>query len=123
MSFDSNNLNKTPEECSDEENLDILYDSNLDDNAEIMQDNDNILQDMSFEEIVEINKENSNEILDQGLNLVQPKKITTEASSIHSYLQQQHQLIKDKKKQTIIDYFVKKYSKKVQIEKTQLIIE
>ncbi|CAG8638202.1 3880_t:CDS:2 [Scutellospora calospora] len=67
------------------------------------------LQNLSFEETAAINEEN----LNKNLGLAQKVKFYT-TTSIHIYLQQQHNLLLEKEK---LNFIIKKYSVEIQAEK------
>jgi hypothetical protein len=151
MSTYSDNSNNTLEECSDEENLQIqldddIYISDLEDvSIEIEQIDEEIMQaiqNISFDEVVAINEEN----LEKALELSQQAKLIsrvesdvwkfvdketrqcskcskifkpkTATSSIRIHLQHKHELLLKKD----LDSISKKYSPKIQAEKTQAIL-
>ncbi|CAG8631490.1 4121_t:CDS:2, partial [Scutellospora calospora] len=90
------------------------------------------LQNLSFEETATINEED----LNKNLELAQKKyvdeetqkclkcskifNLTTATTSIHTHLQQQHNLLLEKEKSNLL---IKKYSVEIQAEKTQPIFE
>ncbi|CAG8841756.1 26863_t:CDS:1, partial [Gigaspora margarita] len=149
----SNNSNNTPEDCSEEKNLQAQLDDDIyindpdNDSIEIELDEEEIvkgIQNMSFEEAVVMNKDNleRNLELSQQVKLISKAesavwkyvnketrqcskcsaifKLTISTSSICSHLQNQHKLLLNKE---ILDSIVKKYSLKIQAEKTQTILK
>ncbi|CAG8780648.1 25388_t:CDS:2 [Gigaspora margarita] len=116
MSTSSKNSNHTPEDCSEEENLQTQLDDDIyisepdDDNIEIELDEEKI-------QVKLISKvESAVWKCSKCSAIFRP---TTSTSSIRSHLQNQHKLLLNKE---ILDSIVKKYSSEIQAEKNQAVL-
>ncbi|CAG8453427.1 3191_t:CDS:1 [Scutellospora calospora] len=153
MSTSSNNSHNTPEECSEEEALQIQLDDDIyisdldDDNIEIEQDDEEIIQsiqDLSLEEITTINEEdlNKNLELSQQLKLVVKaesdvwkhvnketrkcsycSKIFAPTTATSSIRSHLQSQHKTLLNKEQLNFVIKKYSSEIQMEKTQAIFE
>ncbi|CAG8523104.1 28671_t:CDS:1, partial [Gigaspora margarita] len=153
MSISSNDLDNIPEECSDEEDLQMQLNNEIyisdtdDDNIEIEQNEEEIiqgLQDLSFEEAVAINEDD----LDKNLELTQKIKFYGRVKSdVWKYVDEETRKCSQcpmqfkpatattsirthlQQKHNLLlqkeklDLIIKKYSAEIQAEKTQAIFE